>query len=987
MPSSSLSRWVDRTLSRTQAMDHPQGLDGVYEGDNPIVDIVALHGLNGHREKTWTAENGVHWLRDLLPKDLPQARILCYGYDANTHSTRRVSWNNIYDHATNLVSDLYRKRKITNSINRPIIFIAHSLGGIVLKSALIHSNGAQTGALPEHRSIKLSTYGILFMGTPHQGGNGVQLGRVLANVASLFVAANDRLLKQLEHDSESLQQQLVQFNQISNDFVIKFVYEEYKTPTILGHSIMVCLCFTLPLSLSGLPERSHFVAREEELARMYQALGNKPGRRTVVVHGLGGMGKTQLAIAYMRQHRNLYTASIWLNARDQTSLHQGFRNVAVRILQEYPDLGYMANAASDKNGNASLAVKRWLNESKNDRWLLIYDNYDHPVMEGVTDDVPLGEVGGSSRPNETDQAAPEGYDIRQFLPDTDHGAIIVTTRSSAVQIGELLQLQKLHDIGDSLRILEATSNRKGVQDDASAVALARKLDGLPLALSTAGAYIRELATPWEQYLQDYETEWSKLQRLSPQLLAYGNRALYSTWNISYDSIRQRSESAAMLLRLWAFFGNEDLWFELLRQGREDGPKWLQDLTESRLVFDESMRVLCSHGLVEAHSTTVQPGPESNGYSVHGCVHSWMVHVLNAPNEQGLRTLAMVCLRLHVPDLETPESWLIQRRLMLHADRCRQLLDQADDQWSRTKVAESLATLYMYQEKHEESELMCTQALQGYEKLNGPKDISRLNVLNILGILYQDTGRLKEAESIYEQVLQGYEKAWGLEHTLTLNTVNTLGIRYQDTGRLKEAESIYEQVLQGYEKAWGLEHTSTLNMVNNLGLLYQDQGQLKEAESMFERALQDKEKARRLDHTSTLDTVHNLGTLYLQQGRLEEAESILERALQGYEKAYGPEHDSTLGTVNNLGLVYKLQGQLKEAESMLEWALRGSEKAWGPEHIKTLESVNNLSTVYHEIGQLKEAEAMYIRALQGYEKALGKEAIATWTEQLKRRSCI
>ncbi|KAG7124149.1 Protein SERAC1 like protein [Verticillium longisporum] len=502
MPSSSLSRWVDRTLSRTQAMDHPQGLDGVYEGDNPIVDIVALHGLNGHREKTWTAENGVHWLRDLLPKDLPQARILCYGYDANTHSTRRVSWNNIYDHATNLVSDLYRKRKITNSINRPIIFIAHSLGGIVLKSALIHSNGAQTGALPEHRSIKLSTYGILFMGTPHQGGNGVQLGRVLANVASLFVAANNRLLKQLEHDSESLQQQLVQFNQISNDFVIKFVYEEYKTPTILGHSIMVVpkasavvpgqanaeaivihsnhtsmvrylssqddgykavsehlkimvtdapavvqlpcqaetrvhdasgntSCFTLPLSLSGLPERSHFVAREEELARMYQALGNKPGRRTVVVHGLGGMGKTQLAIAYMRQHRNLYTASIWLNARDQTSLHQGFRNVAVRILQEYPDLGYMANAASDKNGNASLAVKRWLNESKNDRWLLIYDNYDHPVMEGVTDDVPLGEVGGSSRPNETDQAAPEGYDIRQFLPDTDHGAIIVTTRSSA----------------------------------------------------------------------------------------------------------------------------------------------------------------------------------------------------------------------------------------------------------------------------------------------------------------------------------------------------------------------------------------------------------------------------------------------------------------------------------------------------------------------------------------------------------------------------
>ncbi|KAH6691976.1 hypothetical protein EV126DRAFT_482154 [Verticillium dahliae] len=86
MPSSSSSSLVGRTLSRTPAVDHPQGLDVVHEGGNPIVDIVALHGLDGHREKTWTAENGVYWLRDLFPKDLPQARILCYGYDENTYS-------------------------------------------------------------------------------------------------------------------------------------------------------------------------------------------------------------------------------------------------------------------------------------------------------------------------------------------------------------------------------------------------------------------------------------------------------------------------------------------------------------------------------------------------------------------------------------------------------------------------------------------------------------------------------------------------------------------------------------------------------------------------------------------------------------------------------------------------------------------------------------------------------------------------------------
>lgn len=108
------------------------------------------------------------------------------------------------------------------------------------REALIHSDAARHGALEDHRSIKVSTYGIIFMGTPHQGGNGVQLGRLLVNVASLFVATDDRLLKHLERDSEWLQQQLGQYGPISGDFLTKFAYEQYKTPTAFGKSIMVC---------------------------------------------------------------------------------------------------------------------------------------------------------------------------------------------------------------------------------------------------------------------------------------------------------------------------------------------------------------------------------------------------------------------------------------------------------------------------------------------------------------------------------------------------------------------------------------------------------------------------------------------------------------------------------------------------------------------------------------------------------------------------
>ncbi|KAE8841204.1 hypothetical protein PTNB85_04603 [Pyrenophora teres f. teres] len=196
-----------------------QGLQVVAEGLNPTVDIVAVHGLNGHREKTWTTSSGINWLHDLLPHDLPNARILSWGYDANTHSGSRMGCQYLFDHAQTLVSDLCQERQITE--------------------ALIYSDAARRGALEVHRSIKPSTYGIMFMGTPFQGGSGVTFGKLMVNIASVFVAADDRLLQHLERDSEWLQYQLGQYGLISGDFVTKFAFEEHPTPIALGKSIMV----------------------------------------------------------------------------------------------------------------------------------------------------------------------------------------------------------------------------------------------------------------------------------------------------------------------------------------------------------------------------------------------------------------------------------------------------------------------------------------------------------------------------------------------------------------------------------------------------------------------------------------------------------------------------------------------------------------------------------------------------------------------------
>ncbi|KAF2228898.1 hypothetical protein EV356DRAFT_456844 [Viridothelium virens] len=135
---------------------------------------------------------------------------------------------------------------------RPIIFVAHGLGGIIVKSALIHSYAAQKTALKDHRSIKLSTYGIIFMGTPHQGSDGVQFGKLLMNIASVFVAVDDCIDKYLERDSEWLQQQLSQYGLISRDFTTKFAFEEFLTPTKLGPLIIV-----VPRASAVVPGAAH----------------------------------------------------------------------------------------------------------------------------------------------------------------------------------------------------------------------------------------------------------------------------------------------------------------------------------------------------------------------------------------------------------------------------------------------------------------------------------------------------------------------------------------------------------------------------------------------------------------------------------------------------------------------------------------------------------------------------------------------------------
>jgi hypothetical protein len=146
------------------------------------------------------------------------------------------------------------------------------------------------------------------------------------------------------------------------------------------------------------------------------------------------------------------------------------------------------------------------------------------------------------------------------------------------------------------------------------------LDGLPLILATAGQYLYKSAISFSEYLRQYKESWARLQETSPELSSYKDRTLYSIWQISFGYVKQCNGLSAKLLRLWAYFDNQDLWFELLRHGRSEDPDWIRELAKDELSFHDAVRVLSDYGLVEV-DRSLQDLIESRGYGIHGCVHS------------------------------------------------------------------------------------------------------------------------------------------------------------------------------------------------------------------------------------------------------------------------------------------------------------------------------------------------------------------------------
>lgn len=469
--------------------------------------------------------------------------------------------------------------------------------------------------------------------------------------------------------------------------------------------------------------------------------------------------------------------------------------------------------------------------------------------------------------------------------------------------------------------------------DTHALELIAKLDGLPLALATAGAYLSQVSTSFEDYIRLYNNSWLKLQQTTPGLLSYEDRALYTTWNVTHGHIQSQNESAGKLLKLLAYFDNQDVWYDLLAAGREGCPEWFAVLVEDELSFNEVIRLLCDHGFIEATDA-------SQGYSMHTCVHAWTIHVLNTEIDISMATLALRCVR---QCYENQHKWRpLCRRLLPHAllsskfvDKVFYSLNSSRDQRQSIIVAiENLSCIFHNAGKFDEFELMLETALEFKRKVFGPKDVSTLFTALDLKITQETQGISEEDSDIHSRVPKFCQNIKGPEQSMAFHLLSKLADSYAKQGKAEEAELLCLQVLEGFFKAQKPMNISVASTVITLGRLYTEQERMEEAEVIFRLLLDVSDIKNGPLIMCSLAALNYISQSRCKQEDMKEAEALQQRALNTCTNAFGPESEITLNTMYNSGVIYLIQGKIKEAEAILRQLLEGYEKFYSPEHTKT-----------------------------------------------------
>ncbi|KAG8710775.1 hypothetical protein FRC09_020939 [Ceratobasidium sp. 395] len=673
-------------------------------------------------------------------------------------------------------------------------------------------------------------------------------------------------------------------------------------------------------------------------------LSNTNERRVCVVHGLGGSGKTQIALKAVERTQDKWKDIVYVDATTQETLISTLKGFA------------RARKIGESYGDAL----RWL-ESSSHAWLLVIDNADDP-----------------------------GLGLQRFMSRGSYGSVLITTRlrtlallgrgpGSDCSVGQMESEDAIDLLLTKARMKDDVVSREEME---SAARLVEDLGFLALAIVHAGAYIfcskSSIARYRKQCMENTKASLERYSKLAGNAEEY-ERTVYTTWVMSYDRLKPHTQRT---LGLMAYLHHGRITEEIFRRAASHRSRtpWIppnnKELATRKYVKKYLKLFLDADGHWDSNAfstvmdelvlySLIDYDRVNEAFALHVLVQDWSCTMIPHSKTTALMHTSHL-LALSIDWSNTLETRTYCMGLLVHVSKLVTRLDTCN-----INDAGFFARVYRANGRWKEAEVLEVRVLDSMKQTLGELHRYTLKSMSNLAITYRKQGRWDEAEALGVRVLAAEKQTLGELHSYTLASMANLASTYWKQGRWGEAEALQVRVLAARKQTLGELHPHTLTSMNDLACTYSKQGRWDEAEALEVRAVDARKQTQGELHPHTLTSMSDLACIYLNQGRWDEAEALGVRVLDARVQTQGEVHPHTLTSMDNLAFIYLTKGRWDEAEALRVRVVDASKQTLGELHPQTLSSVGNLAATYWRQGRWDEAEVLQVRVLDVRKQTQGE----------------
>lgn len=676
------------------------------------------------------------------------------------------------------------------------------------------------------------------------------------------------------------------------------------------------------------PRNKNFTGRKDILQRMRRGTSSKI---TVVLpedplptalRGLGGVGKTAIAIEYAHLFRSDYDVVWWIPSEQQPLVRSSLAALALR-------LGLPEAMASGIEGAMTAALDALRRGHPYHRWLLIFDNADQPE------------------------------DFRDYIPHGP-GDVLITSRNPAWQAtADTVQV----DVFSRPESKEFLSKRAPMTSESDTGRLAERLGDLPLALDQAGAMLAETAMPVDEYL-------GLLDEKITQIMAEGKPAEYPTsvtaaWSLSVTKVREQLPQAQDLLRCCAFFGPDPIPRDVFRRGTQATGTRVSDLMADPILLARAIRELGRYALVTISGRAI---------SVHRLVQALLRDELDEDAQSQYRHDVHAILAAAAPaDPADDRQWPTYRGLLPHVTSDATDMAGSRDPDVRDFVLNMMR--YLYLSGDVASCLALTKlCINRWTADSSPDDRAVLGAKRHYGDVLRQNGQYSDAYQVVEETLGSARKAVGERDRLTLALRNAFGGDLRARGNFNRALVLDKETQVLHQDTFGPNDPQTLRIITNLGNDYGLNSDYDRAEELCRRAhILMSQSASPVSATEVLISWYTLAWAVRMQGRYPEARDVGEEAWDYGKERLGPDHFATLRAAVGLSVALRrIAPAREEAMQIADEAFEMCQKRLGEGKPDTMAAAINLTNVQRVNDFANEALGLAKQTVERYPEVYGPE---------------